>query len=325
MRKKRRKKYGNSSEEMAPPAKKTAPKPKQKKTPVKKGKEEEIGDAARLKILDKNLHLRKTKVAVSVDERIKDEFPANNSDAERMNDTYPVDKEVESGVVFHGTDKDEADAAESTNSSDSSIITMSSSPHQPEEEDSSEAAIRRATQNLKVVRALVVLGLLTTAIIVSTCIYIFIADAEQDAFRANFDEIATKMVDSFLLDTRFKFGTARTTATTMTGLIETGAMTHLNMTVSSFSEITSAQRLLSFATMVTRSPVLNTKEEREEFEDFAAPRELFSPISFGVSAGANASTSDRSLVEGIFRIEEGLGAVTEDSPPPYHPGFSSAI
>jgi hypothetical protein len=32
--------------------------------------------------------------------------------------------------------------------------------HQPEEEDSSDAAIRRATQNLKVVRALVVRGFL---------------------------------------------------------------------------------------------------------------------------------------------------------------------
>jgi class 3 adenylate cyclase len=317
------KKYGSSSEEMAPPAKKTAPKPKQKNTPVKKennkGEEEERGDAARLRIPDKSL-----KAAVSVDERIKVKIPVKNSDAEQMKDTYPVDKEVESKIL-HGTYEDEEVASGSTSSFDSSVIAMSASPHQPEEEDSSDAAIRKATQNLKVVRALVVLGLLTTAIIVSTCVYVFIANAEEDAFRANFDEIASKMVDSFLLDTRFKFGTARTTATTMTGLIETGAMTHLNMTVPSFGEITSAQRLLSFATMVAWSPVLKTKKEREEFEDFAAPTELFSPISFGVPSGANASTTDRSLADGIFRIEEGLGAVTEDSPPPYHPIWLQSV
>lgn len=51
-------------------------------------------------------------------------------------------------------------------------------------------------------------------------------------------------------------------------------VTHLNMTLPSFDEITRSQRLSSFATMVAWSPLLTSKEERQEFEAFAAAQEL---------------------------------------------------
>jgi class 3 adenylate cyclase len=204
------------------------------------------------------------------------------------------------------------DSADSSScSSDSNNIDIPSSHNQSEDEDSPEAAVRRDTQNLRILRAFVVLGLLSAAVIVITFIYIYMTNAEEDAFRSEFDEIAAMIVDSFLLDTRFKFGAAQTIATTMTGLIETGAMNKLNMTVSSFDEITRAQRLLSFATMVAWSPILNTEEEREAFEEFAVTKE--------------SSSQSLSSSYGIFRIEEGTGAVNDDSPPPYHPIWLQSV
>jgi hypothetical protein len=170
-------------------------------------------DAVQLRILDKSLGAGKMKAAVPADGRIKDRIPAKKLD---------VDEKVASGIL-HGPYEGENVAVESS-SSDESSIDMPSSPHQPKGEDQSEAFIGRDTQYLRILRAFVVLGLLSAAIIVSTCIYIYTADAEEDEFRSDFNEIATKIVDSFLLDTLFKFGTARTTATTMTGLIETGEL-----------------------------------------------------------------------------------------------------
>jgi len=142
------------------------------------------------------------------------------------------------------------------------------------DEDSPEAVIRKDTRYLRIMRGLVIFGLISVAAAAVTFIYLYTSTAEDEAFRNDFDGIASRIVDSFLLDTRFKFSAGRTTATMMTGLMEAGSMTHLNLTLPSFDEITRAQRFVSFATMVAWSPFLKTLEEKETFEWHAALQEL---------------------------------------------------
>jgi hypothetical protein len=115
----------------------------------------------------------------------------------------------------------------------------------------------------------------------------FIQTNEQEDFQKRYDDVSKSITESFLVDTRFKFWLAKSTATYMTSalavlqhqqqqqLVDDSADSnnyYLNVTssVANLDEMTRAQRLITFAMAVAWSPMIRTDPERAIFEASAA-------------------------------------------------------
>lgn len=160
---------------------------------------------------------------------------------------------------------DESDAPSDSNmtfAEDSGIATKPSDPES--EEDSPASLIRRDNRALLLTRAIVLLVTLLVGAFSVAFVFKYTSSYEDAHFHSEFDDIATRVIDSFLLDTRMKFIMARNTAALVTDLLNVGPTNHVNATFSdaSFDDITRVQQLVSFPLAVSWSPFLTTLEER---------------------------------------------------------------
>jgi len=168
--------------------------------------------------------------------------------------------------------------------------------------DSPEAMVLRETRALRVFRVVVYLILMSSTAFSVAFTFRSILKGEQESFQADFDEVASRLVDSFIHESRLKLQVVNMTAAIATHLIQNGRMEELNMSLASFNEISRNQLVVSSASVLSLSPYLRTKIERKGFEH-----------------SVHGMLGNRSDVDGIFQLDENGIPAYDVSSPPYHP------
>ena len=140
-----------------------------------------------------------------------------------------------------------------------------------EDEDSPESqVIQRHNKAVRWTRTVMFFILLIVCGLALCAIHRFTKADEADEFEKAFENVAQSITSSLLVDTRFKFWLARSTATYMSSYLahEGGTQNFFNISISSagLDEMTRTQRLITFATTVAWSPYVRTEEERSILE-----------------------------------------------------------
>ena len=114
------------------------------------------------------------------------------------------------------------------------------------------------------------------AVLSSTAVFQITSQLEQSSFEADFDSIATNIVEGLKSDLSLRFWMASSLANAVTMMIEASgnSSTAFTLPPSRWEKITQEARFNGNALAVTWSPIISTEEERRTFEEFVKPHEF---------------------------------------------------
>lgn len=256
--------------------------------------------------------LSMSKVTVRFDESISTKMASPRHVRVTLNDSALHRISYQSPVVLDDGSV-EPGAAENSESSSSDDTPPAVQPKSVDDEDSPELLIRADTRYLRLFRVMVYLVLMTAAVVAVFYVYQTSSSTQIERFHAEFDEVGSRLVESFLHATNSNFWMARTTSAFLMQLMESGRMTQFNFTISSFADVTATQQQLSIEQSVFWSPYLETIQELESFEYFATKAE-----------GATPTMGNRLVADGIFAIVDDSLINDQSSAPPYFPVWLEA-
>jgi Adenylate and Guanylate cyclase catalytic domain len=135
--------------------------------------------------------------------------------------------------------------------------------------DSPEVLVRREDLAIRVLRILLLLGILLVAGATVSFGYIFTSKSEHIAFATEYEAVAPTIVSAAMMDMRSKLSVARSLAATVTLAIENTGQPVSNLTISSdsWSSLTIESRFRSNSG-ATWLPFLYTDEERRDYEAY---------------------------------------------------------
>mmetsp|Transcript_2532 Transcript_2532/g.6835 ORF Transcript_2532/g.6835 Transcript_2532/m.6835 type:complete len:598 (-) Transcript_2532:14-1807(-) len=134
--------------------------------------------------------------------------------------------------------------------------------------DSPAALVRNEDFAVRILRLLAIILLLAAAAAAGSMMYIFTSRAEQSSFERSFDEIASKILDSFLEETAAKFWNARTLAAGLNGVMDSGGMNKTHLFTAAWEELSEEARLVSDVNAVSFAPFLFDEDELRGFREF---------------------------------------------------------
>lgn len=186
--------------------------------------------------------------------------------------------------------------------------------------ESTASSIKVAREDIRlmnVVRAIVILILLTFAFITANTVFVIASIAEENNFRVAYEEAASKLIVSFYEDISNKLWVAQTLATEFTLSVHVSAWP--NVTIPDFGARCAGPMHLAEASFVLFSPfVVNT--QRAGWENYATQVtnvsdrfELEPPMAASdqvVAETVSHFPTGRTVAEGIYRFQR-TNAVTE--------------
>lgn len=172
---------------------------------------------------------------------------------------------------------------------------------------------------MNVVRAIVVLFLLTVAFISAETVFIIATIAEENSFRNSFDGAASDLINFFLEDINNKLWVSQTLSAQFTS----NATAWPNVTIPDLQARTAAPLHLAQASSIMFAPLV-TSSQRASWESYASTvassinQSGLSPLAVPESVKGQGVTyfpTGRTVSEGIYRFQ-GTSAITEDTSSP---------
>jgi hypothetical protein len=193
-------------------------------------------------------------------------------------------------------------------------------------DDSEAGSLIGAREDVKlmnVVRAIVILILLTIAFISAETVFVIATISEQDQFRSAYNQAAEKLTEGFLADMQQKLLTARSFSTELTSTAKVMNVHWPNVSYDDFDARSAAPLRMSKSSVISISPFV-LSDESSAWESYATAvydasatstqRSLSAedPHFANVSAGVSYYPTSRVVSQGIYKFD-GTKSVDQDT------------
>eukprot|EP00934_Nitzschia_sp_Nitz4_P003961 Nitzschia sp. Nitz4//scaffold12_size214221//115151//118977//NITZ4_001505-RA/size214221-processed-gene-0.161-mRNA-1//-1//CDS//3329535035//3951//frame0 len=145
---------------------------------------------------------------------------------------------------------------------------------QPGERDehAPEALVKVDNAAVEVIRVLVISVMLAAAILTSTVVYALVNASQKNSFEDGFENVASKITAMFLSDVSLKLWMAQGIGASTSLLLRATNATSRNLIfeLGEWQTLSREARYFGNAVLASWNPLLNSDEERLEFESFAS-------------------------------------------------------
>lgn len=177
------------------------------------------------------------------------------------------------------------------------------------EDDGTVKVAREDVKLMNVVRAIVILFLLTVGTISGETVYVITLVGEESSFQESYSKTAQALIESFLAKLNNNLWVARSFATDLGLLVAQTDLVWPNVTYAGFDQRCSAARVLSDASSISFAPLL-LESERDSWEAYATDN--FVPgIPGKDTKGVTYFPTNRSVDQGIYQFN---GTKASDQP-----------
>lgn len=159
---------------------------------------------------------------------------------------------------------------DSSESSVSSVSSQSSSSNNEDKSNAPENLVRRENKGIAVLRLSVISIAVGAAALAAWFLYTIAADAEEEAYLADFTTSAETLVEKFISEISTRFFMAGTLSSAVTAILESSSnMDRINLTFPGdrWSVLTQEMRFRGFASMVSYAPLVTDNDSRKRVEE----------------------------------------------------------